>query len=294
MKLPANVVVGACSHTGKVRTNNEDDYLLGALDGGPFLAAIADGMGGLAGGAEASRTALRAAAAVVLDGGSQVPIAQRVSDGFAAAAQRVFDASRAVPALRDMGTTLTLVCLADRELVVGHVGDTRLCRVRQGKCEQLTEDHAVREPDNLLTRCIGAGQAAVQPDHAVLATAAGDRFVLVTDGVWSVVPAARFAQLVARGEPQVVAERLVAEALAHGGPDNATAVVIDIGAGGGRAPHVVALPREEPGDRASWPRPEPLRGPLWPWALWAVGVALLVHAGLVVSGFERGLLAFAP
>ncbi len=294
MKLPANVAVGACSHTGKVRTNNEDDYLLGALDGGPFLAAIADGMGGLAGGAEASRTALRAAAAVVLDGGSQAPIGQRVGAGFAAAAQRVFDASRAVPALRDMGTTLTLVCHADGELVVGHVGDTRLCRVRQGKCEQLTEDHAVREPDNLLTRCIGAGQAAVQPDLAVLATAAGDRFVLVTDGVWSVVPAARFAQLVARGEPQAVAERLVAEALAHGGPDNATAVVIDIGAGGGGAAHVVALPREEPGDRASWPRPEPLRGPLWPWALWAVGVALLVHAGLVVSGFERGLLAFAP
>jgi serine/threonine protein phosphatase PrpC len=292
MKVPANVRVGASTHAGLVRGTNEDDYLVGALgSAGVLFAAVADGMGGLAGGAEASRTALRAAAAAVLDPGSKDAVADRVRAGFTAAAARVHDASVAVPALRDMGTTLTVLCVAAGVATVGHVGDTRLYRMRGGRCEQLTIDHAVREPDNLLTRCIGAGQPAVGADHASFATAPADRFVLVSDGVWSVLTDDAFARLVERGDPQAVADALVEAALAAGGPDNATAVVVDVR--GASADGVVEqpLPRDERrDDRRAWPPVRSLRAPLWPWLLVAVGLLLAVHAGLRWLGVERGLL----
>lgn len=292
MKTPAHVRVGVCSHTGLVRASNEDDYLLASLPApGPFFAGVADGMGGLAGGAEASRTALRAAATCVLDGGSKVPLPQRVLEGFAAAGRRVADASHAVPALRDMGTTLTVLCLHDGQAIVGHVGDTRLYRIRAGHVEILTTDHAVREPDNLLTRCIGAGHAAVEADHAAFPAAPGDRFVLVSDGVWSVLSEAVFQRLATKEAAQAAAEALVAEALSQGGPDNATAVVVDVVAAAAKDVVAWELPRgERPDDRVLWPRAHSLRPPLWPWLLWCAGAVLVGHAVLRWCGLPRGVL----
>ena len=291
MKIPAHLRVGACSHPGLVRTANEDDYLLGALPDGTFFAAVADGMGGLAGGGEASRTALRAAAATVLDGQGSADVAARVRQGFRAAAARVHEASQAVPALREMGTTLTTLCLRGEQASIGHVGDTRLYRVRGGRCERLTEDHAVREPDNLLTKCIGAGADHVEADHDTVPAAPGDRFVLASDGVWSVLPESVFARLAARGAAAAAAEALVAEALAGGGPDNATAVVVDVVGAAASGVVEVELPRHErPDERAAWPRPRSLRRPWWPWLAWLVGMLLVLHAVLRRSGLPEGLL----
>ena len=282
MKVPAGFDVGVCSHTGNVRGNNEDDYFLGAAPDGAFLCAIADGMGGVAGGAEASRTALWALGTAVLDGASLVPYEQRVREGFAAASVRLFDAAAAVPALRDMGTTLTALCFFDGTVRLGHVGDTRVYRLRGGGCEQLTTDHAVREPSNMLLRCIGGGQATTEVDQAEWKTEPGDRFVLVTDGVWAVVPVDALPNLAAGQAPQAVAETLVAAALAAGGPDNATAVVVDVlAATAAPANREVDLPRDErPGDRDQWPKPASLRPPVWPWALLTLALLWLVHAGL--------------
>ena len=289
MKLPSGVAVGVCSHTGLVRGSNEDDYLVAALpvtNGVRFLVAIADGMGGVAGGAEASRTALRALGASVLDSVSAA--GDRMRDGFHSASQRVFEASTAVPALRDMGTTLTALYLESGRAAVGHVGDSRLYRVRSGRSEGLTEDHAAQAGESLLTRCIGGGQLECEIDQLAFDVEAGDRFVLVTDGVWNVVPDAEFAQLVNADEPQSVAERLVQAALKHGGPDNATVLIVDV--------HDPALadvsvdrdlPRHErPEPRWLWPQPVSLRQPLWPWLLLAVAGVVLLHAALQWAGID--------
>ncbi|MCA8976704.1 MAG: protein phosphatase 2C domain-containing protein, partial [Planctomycetes bacterium] len=231
MKVPGAFAVGAASHTGRIRVNNEDDYLLGSHRpdrGELLLCAIADGMGGAAGGAEASRTALRALGSTVLDGSDTRAVAARLEVGFQRAAERVFEQATAVPALRGMGTTLTALCLEPGHASVGHIGDTRLYRLRGGGAEVLTTDHALREPDNVLLRCIGGGQVDCNPDFAAVETAVGDRFVLVTDGIWSVLTPARLGALGGRDTTQVAAEALVAAALEAGGPDNATAVVVDV------------------------------------------------------------------
>lgn len=283
MKVPPHVVVGACTHTGFLRLANEDDFLLGGTPAAAgralLLAVLADGMGGVAGGAEASRTAVRAVASSVLDGGQGGDVAARLAAGFVAAGQRVFETASTVPALRDMGTTLTAACIEPGVVRFAHIGDSRLYRCRGGRIEQLTTDHAIRQPDNLLTKCIGGGQASCEFDHGSCPTAPGDRFLLVTDGVWSVLPPAEFARLGGQSTPQAAAEALVAAALAAGGPDNATALVVDVvAAAPGAEVADVELPRaERPDDRGGWPPAVSLRPPAWPWLLLAASLAVLVH-----------------
>ena len=190
MKVPAGLRVGVCSHTGLVRGANEDDYLLATpprVAGAAFVAAVADGMGGAAGGAEASRTALRALAATLLDDGGDGDgsgdgrrdggVDDRMMAGFQQANARVFEAAAAVPALRDMGTTLTALWLGDGQGVLGHIGDSRLYRVRGDTCEVVTEDHAVKSGESLLTRCIGDRQLECEPEHGRFEVVAGVRFV---------------------------------------------------------------------------------------------------------------------
>ena len=228
MKLPAGLAIGVCSHTGLVRGANEDDYLLATPVGDEpsFIAAIADGMGGTAGGAEASRTALRALGTTLLDANTHAEVGKRMRTGFHAANARVFESAAAVPALRDMGTTMTALWLDPSGGVFGHVGDSRLYRLRGEVCTALTTDHAVNEGESLLTRCIGGGQAACDPDEARIDVEAGDRFILCTDGVWNVAPPEEFAEIVGGRDAQETAERLIKCALAAGGRDNATALVV--------------------------------------------------------------------
>lgn len=319
MRVPVGLAVGVCSHTGLMRGGNEDDYLLAMPPGGSsaFLAAIADGMGGVAGGAEASRTALRALGATMLDGSAQPDVDRRMVAGFRSANERVLEAAAAVHALRDMGTTLTALWLDPQGAVFGHIGDSRLYRLRGDDCEPLTTDHSVKQGKSLLTRCIGGGQLECVADDEHLEVASGDRFVLCTDGVWNVVAPEVFAEVAAARDAQATAELLVKRALDAGGPDNATVLVVDVidpslgvlaaakqdsakqrghdapAVGEGEASSVVAdaveveLPRHErPDARSLWPAPISLRAPVWSWLLLAGGVSMLLYSGLRWAGFD--------
>lgn len=291
MNLPRAYSIGVATHTGWVRVNNEDDFLVASAPPGarPFVVcAIADGMGGAAGGAEASRLGLRALGGSLFDASTETALAARIEAGFAAAAARIFEEADTVPALRGMGTTMSALCLQNGHAHIGHVGDTRIYRLRSGTLEQLTTDHAVREPHNLLTRCVGGGHATCVVDHAEVALHAGERFLLATDGVWGSIPAPTLAKLVARGDPQAAADALVAAALRAGGNDNATVVLVEIVdpalEGESRA---VDLPRDErPGTRQLWPRPSSLRSPPWPFVLWGLAAVLLAIALLQWAGID--------
>ncbi|MCB9887512.1 MAG: serine/threonine-protein phosphatase [Planctomycetes bacterium] len=277
MRIPAGVRVGACTHTGVVRVHNEDDYLVGTVGQGDdalLLCGIADGIGGAAGGAEASRTALHGLGAAVLDASLTTDAEARLRAGFDAAAERLAEQATAVPFLREMGTTLTAMLLGRGRVVVGHVGDTRLYRLTGGRLEQVTEDHAAREPDNVLLRWVGGGQRRVEADFTALTTAPGERWLLLSDGIWSVVTEAELSRLARGGDPNAAAAALVARALDGGGPDNATAVVVEVAPAG--ATEVSAeLPRDErPRSRDRWPRARSLQAPWWPWLVFALALAL--------------------
>lgn len=285
MKLPRGIALGVATHTGLVRATNEDDYLIADGGDGGLLCAIADGMGGAAGGAEASRSALRAFGVAVIEPPAGAAPATRIAAGYAAACRRVREQALDVPALADMGTTLTAVLLLGDEVHLGHIGDTRVYRLRGGELVQLTQDHALREPDNVLTRCIGGGQVDATPDIGAVPLQRGDRLLLVSDGVWSVVPAPLLARALAQA-PQAAAEQIVRAALAAGGPDNATAIVVaSAEAAGGTT---VELPREELARVTELTRVvRSLRRPAWPWLLLVAAVLLAL---LALARWYRDLL----
>lgn len=283
MKLPAGLAIGVCSHTGLVRGANEDDYLLATPVGDEpsFIAAIADGMGGTAGGAEASRTALRALGTTLLDANTHAEVGKRMRTGFHAANARVFESAAAVPALRDMGTTMTALWLDPSGGVFGHVGDSRLYRLRGEVCTALTTDHAVKEGESLLTRCIGGGQAACDPDEARIDVEAGDRFILCTDGVWNVAPPEEFAEIVGGRDAQETAERLIKCALAAGGRDNATALVVDVLDPVLAGSVEIDLPRHErPDARSLWPSAVSLRPAIWSVLVLVGSICLLTYSAM--------------
>ncbi len=285
MQLHDDLDIGAASHTGQVRSTNEDDFLvLSPLEAAEVhsrgrLLAVADGMGGVAGGAEASRTAVRSLAAAFLEARADAIPAQRLRLGFAAASRRVRELSQQVPALREMGTTLTAVNLIGSHLVLAHVGDSRCYLMRDGELTQLSTDHAVREPENYLTRCIGGGQEESNPDVAELTIQPGDAVVLLTDGLWNVVAENQMLGILTSQPPQSAADSLLNAANASGGPDNSTVLVVQVRRTDGELGDLreVELPREERRMRQIVPPPRgSLAPPRWPWLLLVLAVVGLV------------------
>ncbi len=286
MKAPALFGLGAATHTGKVRSANEDDHLLVAPpDGQPFLllVAVADGMGGAQGGAEASLAAVRGLAADMLSRPGQDLMAL-MQAGFAGAAQRVAEQARLAPALLEMGTTLLGVAFVEQEAVVGHIGDCRLYLWRKDALSQCTKDHRAPGQRNQLLRCIGGGAKDQAPDLLRIPLTVGDRFLLCSDGLFAAVDDLKIEETLRLRAPQAAAARLVELALEAGAPDNVTAVVVDRqDAAPGLAFVEQALPVEEAAPTTRPRRRERLGPPTWPWA------ALLLAGALAALAVYRAL-----
>ncbi|GAB4148427.1 MAG: hypothetical protein Fur0037_16750 [Planctomycetota bacterium] len=272
MRVPAGYRIGAATHTGLVRSCNEDDYLIAADRSPGLVAAVADGLGSIAGGAEASRTALRAAAIELLGRGAESADEQAMAMAFARAGDRVAELARETPQLREMGTTLTVMVFANARGVLGHIGDSRAYLLRRGSLARLTEDHAISGRQNILTRCIGAGRQCETPDVGIIEIEDGDRIAICSDGIWGMLDERAMGEILRERSPQNAARALVGAALAAGGPDNATAVVID--RDHGASSHVAELPEGEEGGEVLRFRVPPLRGHR--------GAALLAAISLVV------------
>lgn len=235
-----NYLWASRTDVGRVRQQNEDSILPDAGTDGSgehLVAAIADGMGGAAGGEIASATAIATAAAVTGE------VAIRIE----AANLAVMEAARQRPRLKGMGTTMTLgIFYADGRLQIGHVGDSRAYLLRQGVLTQVTTDHSfvsemlasgrmteaeaeVHPYRSVLTRVVGL-DAGVEVEVVNLELEAGDRVLLCSDGITAMIDdAAIQTALTGAAEPAVAAAALVAAANAAGGVDNISTVVVDAG-----------------------------------------------------------------
>jgi protein phosphatase len=220
-----------------VRQNNEDALYpdrSGESDG-PAVLMVADGMGGHIAGEVASRLAINAAASSNLDPGDRVAAANRA----------IREEVARQPDLQGMGTTLTLVELTPEGVGrFGHVGDSRAYLLRNGELKQLTEDHTVaaeyvalgqisaeeandHPQSHMLTRCLGLTRF-VNVDQFDLELEAGDRLLLCSDGLNSMVAFDGILGSLAGGSADEAAWKLVEVANKAGGHDNTSVIVIDV------------------------------------------------------------------
>ncbi len=223
-------------HTEQGRRPDNQDYV-GAQLGTPeerarhgVVAAIADGVGGHAGGRIASELAVRSFIDFYL-GQSETMGVRRAAARAAEAVNGWINAQgRTDPAIRGMATTLTAIVLRHRTLHVLHVGDSRLLRLRSGGLVQLTVDHVHDKPDerHILRRAIGM-EDALRADYLAEPLVEGDRLVLLTDGVHGPLRDGEIVRVLRQEpSPERAAANLVRAALGHGGQDNATALVLDV------------------------------------------------------------------
>ncbi len=233
-------VWATASHQGRVRGRNEDAVYpesSGSSDHA-ILVGVADGMGGAIAGNVASTTAL--GAATDEDPSAETSIVERVVTGNDQLLRKI----ARNPDLRGMGTTMTLgLFQPEGTLELGHVGDSRAYLVRPDDLELLTTDHTVvadlvalghldpsdaqRHPQrHLLTRALGLGPVVV--DHETVELVNGDRVLISSDGLTTMLTDDQIREIVAAGdevEPTVWA--LVEAANTAGGVDNISVAVVD-------------------------------------------------------------------
>jgi protein phosphatase len=207
------------SDVGKRRARNEDAFLIDEAIG---LFVVADGMGGHAAGDVASSLAISAFRKGLAG--------DAVADAILAANRAVWQQSRAEPAQSGMGTTLTAM-VRERNpgssLIVGHVGDSRLYRLRNGTLEQLTRDHSVAGT-SLLTRAIGT-RPDVEVDVFRTPIAPGDRYLICSDGLTGMVHDEDLRVMLAQDKGlDAICGDLIDAANLRGGIDNITAIVVSV------------------------------------------------------------------
>ncbi len=246
--FPLNVAVQ--SDVGRVRSNNEDSYGVRWLDDGSLFVIVADGMGGHEAGEVASGLAVR----VLEDTVARDPDAdarERMYNGLLEANTSIIEEGRA-SGTRGMGTTAVVGVLRGSEVHVGLVGDSRLYHFRKGQLlwrtldhtrvqmlldqGEISDDEARSHPESgMLTRALGHARMAdgrpLTPDVLAepLFLEHDDLVVLCSDGLHDLLEDWEIGQIASGVEPQVAAERLVAQALERGGHDNVTVAVVTAG-----------------------------------------------------------------
>ncbi len=232
--MPLSVAVGYASLTGP-RERNEDYCGVVTPDGADLdnkgvLAAVADGIGGHRGGREAAEYSVRGLLADYYATPDTWSVARAIETVTTALNRWVIAEAGRNAELAGMATTLSALVLRGRRYTIAHIGDSRIYRLQDGRLAPLTVDHTWEHPElnNVLSRAIGLDPRVLM-DFADGELAEGDRFLLVSDGVWGILPDALMADvLLDHPEPRGAAAALTSLALAQGGHDNATAVVVDV------------------------------------------------------------------
>jgi len=248
----ARVLVAGETNVGMKRTHNEDAYDL--IDD-ERLYLVADGMGGHASGEVASKMAIETLREF-FSATSQDPEAtwpykmdkargyeeNRLITGIKLANLRIHEAAQREPRLRGMGTTIVAILVIDDGVLIAHVGDSRVYRLRQGKLEQLTDDHSLLNDyikmkrlteeeianfphKNVIVRALGMKET-VKVDTRLDPPQPGDVYLLCSDGLCGPVSDQEIGEIAqSSNDLKGVASKLIERANANGGPDNVTVVL---------------------------------------------------------------------
>jgi serine/threonine protein phosphatase PrpC len=251
LRIVPRVKFVARSEIGHARENNEDKFDFYEPDEEPLLAArgsvylVCDGMGGHNAGQIASELAAKQFlhAYYHLGGTAQEAARQAILQAH----HYIAEMASKVPSRYGMGTTLTALILKQDEGILAHVGDSRCYRLREGVFEPLSRDHTlvarlveqgILTPEqakyhpqrNVIRQAVGVADPSepLEPDIETFPLQAGDLYLLCSDGLTDMVDDAEIEAVLREEPPTRAAWRLVDRALANGGRDNITVVLVRV------------------------------------------------------------------
>jgi protein phosphatase len=241
--MPSKIFVGK-TDTGLKRGNNEDVF---SLSPEQDFCLAADGMGGAAAGEVASKIFAEAALEIFSDNThrSEKEILYRVQKTYSLANEKILEHVAQHPSHRGMGCTAELLAFFDEGFILGHVGDSRTYRLRDGQLEQLTQDHTLVQ-QQLQEGLITSDQAKNHPMRNVIYRAVGikeeltidllnekvypqDLFLLCSDGLTDMIQDDQIQDILCSDiDIDQKAENLIESAKVAGGTDNITVVLVAI------------------------------------------------------------------
>ena len=255
MSLISSLEMARATHTGMVRSHNEDSI---ATDAEIGLVVLADGMGGYNAGEVASgiatalissetREALVRQAPHEMDRATGSPFAAKLlADIIAKANTSIFQSANSQPQYAGMGTTLVVALFCNNQMTIAHIGDSRCYLLRGGKLEQITRDHSLLQEQidsglltkeaakrsqnkNLVTRALGI-EPAVEAEIRTYPAQEGDIYLICSDGLNDMVEDEDIEMTlgVLGANLQLAAEQLVQMANDNGGRDNISVVLIKV------------------------------------------------------------------
>ena len=237
----------AKSDVGKVREMNQDYYYISNSLDEVQLYILADGMGGYNGGEIASKIAVETAKNYIENNFKEIEkdrdsIIQLLGSSMEYANMVVYEKSQEKPELHGMGTTLEICLIYNNKVYIGHIGDSRIYRIRKEFIRKLTQDHsyvqklvkegtitkeqAAHHPQkNMLMKALGCN-AFVEPDVMVKGFLKDDILIMCSDGLTNMIDQETIYQMASKKNIEQASKDLVQRANDNGGYDNITVVII--------------------------------------------------------------------
>ncbi len=240
------IIAYAKTDTGKVREMNQDAYYISDSSSEVKLYILADGMGGYKGGEIASNLAIKCTRNYIENNFKDTPkdresLIQLVASSMEYANMIVYEKSKEDKEFEGMGTTLEVCLIYNNKIYIGHIGDSRIYRIRKDFMRKLTTDHSyvqklvkdgtitkeeaeVHPKKNMLLKALGCN-AFVEPDVSVKGFLKDDILLISSDGLTNMVKQEDIFQI-ATGNIEKAPQRLIDLANQHGGMDNITVIII--------------------------------------------------------------------
>ena len=236
----------AKSDVGKAREMNQDYFFVSKPEDEIKLFVLADGMGGYNGGEVASSLATQTARGYILNNFNKIEhskesILKLIQNAVEYANMVVYEKSKQEKELEGMGTTIDVCLIYNNKVYIGHVGDSRVYRLRKEFFRKLTKDHSYVEQlledgtiskeeaynhpkKNMLTKALGC-TAFVEPDCLVKGFLKGDILLMSSDGLTNMIKDEEIYNII-KNSPENAAEELIEKANLNGGYDNITVIII--------------------------------------------------------------------